>query len=367
MRAFAEINLAAIAHNIKSIKAKTDAEILAVVKADAYGHGLWPVANTAIESGATWLGVALLEEAINLRTRGIKNIPIIAWLTPLHENFEEALNLKIDLAVPSIAHLTAIEKAGKKLNIKPRVHIEIDTGMTRGGLLEEWPHFLKTIEKADVEVVGAWTHFARADEPASDYTDKQIAEFEKKLAELKSVGINPKYIHLSNSGAALTKMSAHKNIVRLGIAMYGLSPDVNFMGGSEKLGLQPAMTLKSELHLVKSVPKGSPVGYGGTAITERDTKLAIVSMGYSDGIPRSATNKTGVFVAGKRAPIIGRVSMDQFVVDLGPDSTAQSGDTAEVFGSKGYSIDEWASACQTINYEIVTRISPRVPRVYALN
>ena len=367
MRAFAEINLGAISHNIKLIKSKTQAQILAVVKADAYGHGLWPVANTAIESGATWLGVALLEEAINLRTHGIKNVPIIAWLTPLHENFEEAINLDIDLAVPSIAHLRTIEKFGKKLEKKPRIHIEIDTGMTRGGLLNEWPEFLKVIRNAEVEVIGAWTHFARADEPESSFTDKQVLVFEKKIEELKDVGVNPKYIHLSNSAAAIMKPSAHRNILRLGIAMYGLSPDVNFLGDSKDLGLKPAMTLKSELHIVKDVPKGSSVGYGGTAITERDTKLAIVSMGYSDGIPRIANNKAGVFVAGKRAPIIGRVSMDQFVVDLGPDSAAVSGDMAEVFGLNGYSIDEWAAACNTINYEIVTRIASRVPRVYAPN
>jgi alanine racemase len=367
MRAFAEINLGAIAHNVKKIMSQCNTEVLAVVKADAYGHGLWPVANTAIEAGATWLGVALLEEAINLRARGIKNVPIIAWLTPLHENFAEALNLNIDLSVPSIAHLKAIEAAGKKVNIRPRVHIEIDTGMTRGGLLEEWDDFLKVIPTSDVEVVGAWTHFARADEPENSFTDLQIAEFEKKLSELKAVGIEPKYVHLSNSAASLTKPSAYKNIVRLGIAMYGLSPDVNFMGGSESLGLKPAMVLNGELHLVKSVPAGSAVGYGGTAVTKSDTKLGIVALGYSDGIPRNATNKCGVFVAGKRAPIIGRVSMDQFVVDLGADSIAQSGDTAIVFGDAGYSIDEWAAACSTINYEIVTRIATRVPRVYGSN
>lgn len=367
MRAFVEIDLTAISRNIKSVKKNTNAEILAVVKADAYGHGLWQVANTAIESGATWLGVALLEEAINLRAHGIKSVPIIAWLTPIHENFEEAINLNIDLAVPSIAHLQAIVSAGKKLKIIPRVHIEIDTGMTRGGLLQEWSDFLSVIKSAQVEVVGAWTHFARADEPESDFTAKQIAIFEEKLVELQSVGIKPKYIHLSNSGATLTNMSAHKDIVRLGIAMYGLSPDVNFMGSSAKLNLEPAMTLKSELHLVKSVPAGSAVGYGGTAITQRDTKLAIVTLGYSDGIPRNATAEAGVYVAGKRAPIIGRVSMDQFVVDLGPDSTARTGDIAVVFGGEGYTIDEWAKACGTINYEIVTRISQRVPRVYVSN
>ena len=364
MRAYAEINLGAISNNIRKIKENTNSEILAVVKADAYGHGLIPVANAAISAGASWLGVALLEEAINLRVGGVKKVPVIAWLTPIHENFIEALNLDIDLSIPSIAHLKAIESAGKKLNKIPRVHIEIDSGMTRGGVLGEWKEFLVEIAKAEVEVVGVWSHFARADEPGNNFTDTQIQNFEAKLKELKSIGVQPKYVHLANSAATLTKSATHKNIIRLGIAMYGLSPDINFMGGSEKLGLQPAMTLKSELHLVKEVPAGSPVGYGGTALTKSDTKLAIVAMGYSDGIPRNASAEAGVFVAGRRAPIIGRVSMDQFVVDLGIDSKAATGDVAEVFGPLGYSIDEWARACGTINYEIVTRISARVPRIY---
>ena len=364
MRAFAEINLSAIAKNIKLIKEKTNSEILAVVKADAYGHGLWPVANTAIDAGATWLGVALLEEAIKLRSHGIKGIPIIAWLTPLHENFTEALNLDIDLSIPSIDHLKVIEKAGKNLKKRPRVHIEIDTGMTRGGLLNEWSEFLNLIGNAEVEVVGVWSHFARADEPESDFTEIQIRNFEEKLSDLNKIGITPKYIHLSNSAAIFNRPKTPSQIVRLGISMYGLSPDVNLMGSSKELELQPAMVLKSEIHLVKEVPAGSAVGYGGSAVTNRDTKLAIITMGYSDGIPRNASSGAGVFVAEKRAPIIGRVSMDQFVVDLGPDSTAKSGDIAEIFGPNGYSIDDWARACGTINYEIVTRISSRVPRIY---
>ena len=160
-------------------------------------------------------------------------------------------------------------------------------------------------------------------------------------------------------------MDSHKDIVRFGISMYGLSPDVNILGSSSELNLEPAMTLKAELQLVKRVPAGSPVGYGGTEKTTKDTKLAIVAMGYADGIPRNTSNKAGVFVAGAKAPIIGRVSMDQFVVDLGADSTAQTGDIAEVFGPSGYSVDDWASAAGTINYEIVTRIATRVPRIYA--
>ena len=364
MRAFVEVNLNAISNNIKLVKSKTQAQILAVVKADAYGHGLIPVAKCAVDAGATWLGVALLEEAISLREAGIK-VPIISWLTPPSSDFKKAIELDIDVAIPSLKHLELIVAAGKAVGKKPRVHIEVDTGMTRGGLLGEWPEFLIAAKGADIEVVGFWSHFARADEPDEIANQSQMLEFESKLAQLIATGITPKYIHLANSAATLTNPNSHKNIVRLGIAMYGLSPDVNTLGSSQNLELEPAMTLKAEIHLVKRVPAGSPVGYGGTQTTLRDTKLAIITIGYADGIPRNASSAVGVFAAGRKAAIIGRVSMDQFVVDLGADSNAVAGEIVEVFGANGYSIDDWAAASGTINYEIVTRIAARVPRIYA--
>ena len=364
MRAFVEVNLNAISNNIKLVKSKTQAQILAVVKADAYGHGLIPVAKCAVDAGATWLGVALLEEAISLREAGIK-VPIISWLTPPSSDFKKAIELDIDVAIPSLKHLELIVAAGKAVGKKPRVHIEVDTGMTRGGLLGEWPEFLIAAKGAEIEVVGFWSHFARADEPEEIANQSQMLEFESKLAQLIATGITPKYIHLANSAATLTNPNSHKNIVRLGIAMYGLSPDVNTLGSSQNLELEPAMTLKAEIHLVKRVPAGSPVGYGGTQTTLRDTKLAIITIGYADGIPRNASSAAGVFVAGRKAAIIGRVSMDQFVVDLGADSNAVAGEIVEVFGANGYSIDDWAAASGTINYEIVTRIAARVPRIYA--
>jgi alanine racemase len=364
MRAFVEVNLKAITNNIKLIKSKTAAQVLAVVKADAYGHGLIPVAKCAIDAGATWLGVALLEEAITLRDAGVK-APIISWLTPPSSDFKKAIELDIDIAIPSLKHLELVLAAGKVIGKKPRVHIEVDTGMTRGGLLGEWPEFLIAIKGADLEVVGFWSHFARADEPNEIANQNQVSDFESKLAQLQDIGITPKYVHLANSAAALTNTSAHKNIIRLGIAMYGLSPDVTNLGTSLELDLEPALTLKAEIHLVKRVPAGSPVGYGGTQSTSRDTKLAIITMGYADGIPRNASSAAGVFAAGRKAAIIGRVSMDQFVVDLGADSNAVAGEMVEVFGANGYSIDDWAAASGTINYEIVTRIAARVPRIYA--
>jgi len=364
MRAIVEINLRAISNNIALIKSRTSAQILAVVKADAYGHGLIPVANCAITSGATWLGTALLDEALTLRASGI-SAPIIAWLTPPSSDFKAAIQADIDLSIPSLKHLELIVAAGKALGKTPRVHIEVDTGMGRGGLLGEWREFLIAIKGADVEVVGFWSHFARADEPDEISNINQLKELADKLAELREYGINPNVIHIANSAATLTNPGSHNEIIRLGISMYGLSPDVNTLGSSQALDLEPAMTLKAEVHLVKRVPAGSPIGYGATESTSRDTKLAIIAMGYSDGIPRNTSNKAGIFVAGAKAPIIGRVSMDQFVVDLGPDSDAKAGDIAEVFGHSGYSIDDWAEAAGTINYEIVTRIAARVPRIYA--
>ena len=369
-RASAEISLLAIADNLKLIKSKTNAQVLAVVKAEAYGHGLIQVGKAAENAGADWLGTALLEEGITLRNSGIK-IPIISWLTPLGEDFKAAINLDIDLSISSIELLTEVISAGKSVKKIPRVHIEVDTGMSRGGVGDDWQTFLTELSKAvevnEINIVGIWSHFARADEPEEVMNKEQLAVFEDRIKSASAAGIKAEFIHISNSAASLTNKSAHKNIIRWGIGLYGLSPDLNNLGDSKSLNLKPAMRLKAKLHLVKAVKAGVSVGYGGTAITKNDTKLGVVTLGYADGIPRNANNLAGVFVAGKRAPLIGRVSMDQFVVDLGSNSLAKTGDEVIVFGDGlggEYTADEWAKASGTINYEIVTRIGSRVPRIY---
>ena len=369
-RAVAEVDLTAIAHNLNLIKAKSNAQVLAVVKADAYGHGLIPVAKAAVAAGAHWLGTALLEEGIALRAAGVK-APLICWLTPLGEDLKTAIKNNIDLSVSSMELLEEIIDAGRAANIVPRIHLEVDTGMTRGGVRNDWAEFVaeiaKTVKDNGVEVVGLWSHFARADEPDQSFNQQQLDTFHKRLAILISQGINPQFVHIANSAAALTNKDSYKNIVRWGIGLYGLSPDVNTLGSSGTLNLKPAMKLKAKLHLVKEVEAGAQVGYGGTATVNANTKIGVVTMGYADGIPRNTNNSAGVFVAGKRAPLLGRVSMDQFVVDLGLQSTAKTGDEVVIFGdgiAGEYTIDEWASAASTINYEIVTRIGPRVPRIY---
>ena len=360
-RAEARIDLFALASNISMLKATSKVDLLAVVKADAYGHGLVEIGLAAEKSGADWLGVALLEEAISLRAHGVR-IPILAWLVPPGSDFDSAAKHDIDVAVASLGTLKEISQ----LPNKPRIHIELDTGMTRGGFLDEWDELLKA-DFSKVEVVGIFSHFARADEAGQQQNLDQLKTFKTKVEQLKAVGINPPIKHLSNSAATLLDSDSSFDMVRTGIAMYGLSPDVKAMGDSKKLGLKPVMQLRAKLHLVKHVPAGSPVGYGATAVTEKETKLGVVAMGYADGIPRIAQG-AGVFIDGKRAPIIGRVSMDQFVVDLGVNSTSISGDWVVVFGdgSHGeYTADDWGNASLSINYEIVTRIGPRVPRIYA--
>ena len=361
-RAEAIVDLDRITENVKHLKALAGVDLMAVVKADAYGHGLIPVARAALAGGATSLGVALLEEAITLREAGI-TAPILAWLVPPGSDYKSAVDRNIELAASSII---ALEEIGAvKSSNRARVHLEVDTGMTRGGFLAEWGK-LDAHHVSNVDIVGIFSHFARADEPGEEQNNKQRARFTEMVATLESFGFTNIVRHLSNSAATLKDENSRFNMVRTGIAIYGLTPDVNSLGTSASLGLKAAMSLRAKLHLVKEVPAHSPVGYGATAITNRDTKLGIVAMGYADGIPRTAQG-AGIFVHGKRAPIIGRVSMDQFVVDLGPDSLAISGEWVEVFGdgvAGGYTAEEWGSACGSINYEIVTRIGPRVPRIY---
>ena len=363
MRAEAIVDLSAIKHNVELLKKTAGTKLLAVVKADAYGHGLVPVAKAAISAGADYLGVALLEEAIALREAGIE-APILAWLVQPGSDFKKAIELDIDLAAASLKALQEISDASESK--KARVHLEVDTGMTRGGFLSEWDQ-LTAEHLHNVEVVGIFSHFARADEPDEAQNEAQLARFNVMVERVHSFGFTNVIRHLSNSAATIKNNAAAFDMVRSGIAMYGLSPDVNTLGNSQSLALRPAMQLRAAMYLVKDVPADTPVGYGASESTSADTKLGVIAMGYADGIPRIA-HGAGVWSAGKKAFSIGRVSMDQFVVDLGAQSKAQSGDWVVIFGNGShgeFTADDWGAASQTINYEIVTRIGPRVPRIYA--
>lgn len=340
------IDLKALKENLKRIKAEAGVPVLAVVKADAYGHGLIPCAKAAVEAGADYLGVALLEEAFALREGGVK-APLLAWLNPPGLDFAKAVSLNIDLGVSSLATFDEV-------NALPgaRIHLKVETGMGRNGFSTEWAELLtRDLSK----VVGVMTHFARADEPNEAQNSEQLKNFDDRVAELVAKGVKP-IRHISNTAATLSNVAARYDMVRVGIAMYGLSP----LGRNENF--KPIMKVRAKLVLVKEMPAGHPIGYGATVTTDRATKIGIVGMGYADGIPRNAKG-AGVTFNSESAPLIGRVSMDQFAVDLGPNSKAKSGDWVTVIG-ENYDAYEWAKACQTIHYEITTRMAPRIIRTY---
>ena len=340
------IDLKALKENLQYIKAKAGVPVLAVVKADAYGHGLIPCAKAASEAGADYLGTALLEEAFAIRESGIKT-PLLAWLNPPGLDFAKAVALNIEIGVSSLAAFDEVNAiAGAK------IHLKVETGMGRNGFSDEWPELLsRDLSK----VVGVMMHFARADEPNEAQNKLQIENFEARIAELKAKGINP-IRHISNTAATLSNESAKYDMVRVGLAMYGMSP----LGRDQNL--KPIMKIRAKLVVVKELPAGHPIGYGATVAIKEATKIGIVGVGYADGIPRNAVG-AGVTFNGQSAPLIGRVSMDQIAVDLGPNTEAKSGDWVTVIGDN-FDIYDWAKACQTITYEITTRISGRIPRTY---
>lgn len=340
------IDLSALKANLKLIKAEAAVPVMAIVKADAYGHGLIPCAKAATEAGADYLGTALLDEAITIREAGIKT-PILAWLTPPGLDYKKAVSLNIEIGVSSLAtfdEVNAIEGA--------RIHLKVETGMGRNGFSDEWPELL---QRDLSKVVGVMTHFARADEPNEAQNSLQLKNFDMRVAELIAKGVNP-IKHISNTAATLSNVAARYDMVRVGIAMYGYSP----LGKNELF--KPVIKVRAKLVSVKKLPAGHPIGYGATEITKGETNIGIVGMGYADGIPRNAKG-AGITFNGQSAPLIGRVSMDQFAVDLGAHTQAKAGDWVTVIG-ENYDVYDWAKACQTITYEITTRLSGRITRSY---
>ncbi|SOD70396.1 alanine racemase [Jatrophihabitans sp. GAS493] len=368
-RTEAVVDLAAIRSNVETLRAGTSAELMAVVKADGYGHGLLPSARAALAGGASWLGVAIIDEALQLRAAGIE-APILAWLwTPSEaETVGAAIQAGVDINVNSLWALRVVISQARRVGLPARVHLKIDTGLSRNGAyVTDWPEVVRAAATAEadgyVEAVGIWSHFAYADEPGNPTIALQVDNFHQALDLAARDGVVPRVRHLANSAATLTLPETHFDLVRPGIAIYGLSPVPGELGD---FGLTPAMTLRAELASVKRVSAGEGVSYGHAYITKSETTLALVPLGYADGVPRNATNLGPLQINGQRYQISGRVCMDQFVVDIGA-GRAEAGDHAVLFGSGAGgepTAQDWADALGTIHYEIVTRIGVRVPRTY---
>jgi alanine racemase len=370
LHAVARVDLGAVKANVEALRARTTAEVLAVVKADGYGHGLLPSARAAVAGGATWLGTALLEEALALRAAGITRPRVLAWLLGPGERWGDALRADVDVSVNATWALAGVVAAAREVGTPARVHLKVDTGLSRGGAAEsDWPDLVDAARKAEadgtVKVVGVWSHFAYADAPGHETIRRQAGGFARALEIAEEAGLRPEVRHLANSAATLTAPEHHYDLVRPGLAVYGLSP-VPDVAGPAAYGLRPAMRLSAGLVLVKRVPAGSGVSYGHAYTTERETTLGLVPLGYADGIPRNASSVGPVLAAGRRRTVAGRVCMDQLVLDLGDDA-AEPGDEVVLFGPGDGgepTAQDWADATGTISYEIVTRVGPRVPRVY---
>jgi alanine racemase len=371
LRARAEIDLAALRANVRTLRAHAPgAAVMAVVKSDAYGHGAVPCARAAVEAGARWLGTATPEEALALRAAGLPG-RIMCWLWTPGGPWREAVEADLDVSVSALWALAEVTEAARAAGVPARVHLKADTGLGRNGCQpgEDWAELVGAALRAEakglIRVTGLWSHFACADEPGHPSIAAQLARFREMVAYAEGQGVRPEVRHIANSPATLTLPESHFDLVRTGIAVYGISPSPE-VGSPADFGLRPVMTLCASIALVKRVPGGHGVSYGHHYVTPGETTLGLVPVGYADGIPRHASGTGPVLVDGKWRTVAGRVAMDQFVVDLGGDEP-ETGAQAVLFGpgDRGEpTAEDWAQAAGTIAYEIVTRIGTRVPRVY---
>ncbi len=358
-----EVDLDAVRANVHHLGALADAEVCAVVKADGYEHGAAPVARAALDGGATWLAVALVEEGIELRDAGL-DAPILVLSEPPIAAVPELLEAKLTPTAYREPFLAVLDAAGRQRAAPIPVHVKVDTGMGRVGIPSgELTERLRQVAAADgLDVQGIFTHLARADEPDVDTTDRQLAAFEAALDEAAKLGVRPRLRHAANTAGTLLHPSARYDLVRPGIGIYGLSPAAEVDAAEH--GLTPALHLLSEVSYAKRVDAGTPVSYGHRWRAPDDGWIATVPIGYADGVPRALTNRAQVLLGGRRRPMVGSVTMDQLMVWCGDDEPIV-GDEVVLLGSQGEETiraEEWAAAADTITYEIVTQLSVRLPR-----
>jgi alanine racemase len=362
-----EVDLDAIAHNVGAINAHIgpDVRLIAVVKANAYGHGGVEVARTALRHGASRLAVARAAEGILLRQAGIA-APILVMNYTLPDEIEAAAAHDLTLTITDRDSAETVSAAAGRLGRALTVHIKLDTGMGRFGLLpdEALPFIQQAAALPGVRIEGLYTHFAVADLADKAYTRHQFQVFQTARDQLGAAGISIPVCHVANSAATLDLPEMHLDAVRVGIAMYGLRPSTEV---TPAVPLRPALSLKSRVARVRTLPAGSSISYGRTYITPRQMPVALIPVGYGDGYHRLLSNRGAVLISGRRAPIVGRVCMDQFVVDISQAGPVELGSEVVLIGTQGegsISADEVAAWTETINYEVTTGLLPRVPRVY---
>ena len=366
---WAEIDLSAIENNIREIRrlTKPSAKVMAVVKANAYGHGAVAVSKTVLTNGADWLAVALLQEAVELREAGFSVPILILGYTPL-EQMELVITNDLRQTIYSLEQAEALSSAAGKAGRKATVHIKVDTGMGRIGFLpkqESIDSIIKIARLPHLEVEGIYTHFAIADAEDKDYSIEQLQYFQWLLDQLAKSGLHISIRHAANSAGLIDLPEAHFDLVRPGLILYGMYPSNEVQ--KTKLFLRQAMSLKAEVSYVKQVAKGTAISYGCTFVTARHSQIASLPLGYADGYTRLLSNNTDVLIKGKRAPIVGRVCMDQCMIDVTGFADVAMGDEVVLMGrqeNEFISAEEIASRIGTINYEVVCMFSSRVPRVY---
>jgi alanine racemase len=358
--------LRAVADNVRALRELTaPAQLCAVVKADGYGHGAIAVSEAALDAGATWLGVALVEEGAVLRKAGIE-APILLLSQPRLTDIPTALEYDLRVTVYSTAGVEALAAAASAQGKVGRAHLKIDTGMNRvGARPSDALRLVKEISgRASLELEGVYTHCAVADEPGNPFTDAQLDRFDEVVAEITTAGLRPPMLHAANSAAAIDHPRARHDMVRIGIALYGIAPSAALQG---RVDLRPAMSLVSAVSFVKRVAAGEAVSYGLRHTFAADTTVATVPIGYADGVPRALSLRGGeVLVGGRRRRIVGVITMDQLMVDCDDDDVA-IGDEVVLIGRQGgeeVTAAEWADKLDTIAYEMVCGIGPRVPRFY---
>jgi alanine racemase len=363
----ARIDLGAIAGNVAALREHMGgSQVMAVVKADGYGHGIVPAGQAAVAGGADWLGVVHVAEALRLRRAGI-TVPVLCLMAVPDDAHIEAVAAGVDLSAGSVPLVRRIAAAAASVGRQARLHLKADTGLSRGGATPaEWPAVVEAALAAQadghVRITGLWSHFACADEPGHPSIAAQLTRFGEAADHAEKAGVTPEVRHIANTAGALTLPETRLDLVRLGGAIYGLST----LPGGAPGWLRPAMTLTTRLAQVKRVPAGTGVSYGLRYVTSGPATLGLVPLGYADGVPRSAIGQPLVQARGRRWRIAGTVCMDQFVVDFGNEPVA-AGDEVVLFGPGDDgepTAQEWGETLGTISYEIATGIGARVPRAY---